>query len=154
MRRSGPDLIVPIRDRRQHRRILTLRNFRNACFVLVALFAGITIEANLRDSKPRPDFGRLYGHQIESVVAVPKHPEMRDAQPIVDQTAADPTLVDAAARSQILVAQPATPTRVPTQQIQSVRDGSHLAIVGGPEGVEIVQENQTRPVLRGGFGRH
>jgi hypothetical protein len=161
MRRNRPDLVVPVHDRRQRRRILTLKNFGWAMIVVVAIFAAITIEANLRGRKPGSDYGRLYGRQIESVNAVPAKPVVVQDAPISDQTAADPTLVDGMRREQILHAEQTNvaptlsgPGMEPTESRPHVtsRDGK-IAIVGGPEGVGIVQSDRRQPVLRGGFGR-
>ena len=160
MTRTRADLIIPIRDRRQHRRILTLKNFRNALFVLIALFAGITIYANLRDRHPRADFGRLYGGRVEAPPPpVTKPPEVVQEEPIRDETAADPTLLQAAARSQILLDEhrevpaptPASAEGLP--EASTTPTVSNVAIVGGPEGVTIVKRDRQRPVLGGGFGR-
>src|SRR4051812_46463376 len=103
--RRKPDLVVPIRDRRQHRRFLTLKNLGYAFLATIVLFAGITIEANLRGRHYGEEFGRLYSKQL------PATPEVKSRQPdiiregqVSDQTHADPTLVDAAAREQILMA--------------------------------------------------
>ena len=152
------ELIVPIRDRRRHRRILTLKNFRNALLVLVALFAVITIEANLRRPKQSDDFGRLYGRQLPSATAVPKKPEIvYEAAPIADANSADPMLVAPAAREQILLgsnAQRPTATVAPIAQTAPVMASSaRMTIVGGPEGVSIVEQSEARPVLSGGFMR-
>ncbi len=152
MRRSRPDLIVPIRDRRQHRRILTLKNFRNACLVLIAIFAGMTIEGHLRRPASDPGFGRLYGARLQPAPTIRKQPEIVP-EVIPDETAADPTLVAAAGRSQVLLDdRSAAPPRPDT--VAPPPDGSsHLTIVGGPEGVTIAGQPRVRPLLRGGFGR-
>src|SRR3569832_600902 len=102
MRRKAP-LVVPIRDRRRGRRILTLRNARNAGIVLLILFAVITIRSEMR--KPQPgDFGGLYSSEVarnEPVTA--RQPDVvREVPPAPDQTAADPMLVAPAAREQYL----------------------------------------------------
>ncbi|HEX9162513.1 MAG TPA: hypothetical protein VF980_12475 [Thermoanaerobaculia bacterium] len=163
MRRSRPELIVPVRDRRQHRRILTLRNFRNAVIVIIVLVAGIEFEAHLRNPKQGDDFGRLYAPKIESATAVPKTPQIVTEAPIADDNAADPMLVQAAARAQLLQADSnvaplqQTPPPAAVAQSQSPLVGhdkvGRLVVVGGPEGVTVVQQSGTRPVLGGGFGR-
>ena len=118
--------------------------------VLVAIFAAITIEANLRGRKPTEDYGRLYGRQIESVNAVPAKPVVVEEAPIPDQAAADPTLIDSMRREQILHAE--VPVAVQSNVQPRVINGK-IAIVGGPEGVGLVQSDRKQPVLRGGFGR-
>lgn len=151
------DLIVPVRDRRQHRRILTLRNLRNALLVIIAIFAGITIEANLR--KPSTaDYGRLYARRVERTAVVQKKPVVVEEGQITDATAADPTLVAAQARAQILTGesdprpQPVIPPQSSVPLIGHDAAG-RLVVVGGPEGVTLVQQSGPKPVLGGGFGR-
>lgn len=52
MRRHRTDLIVPIRDRRQRRRFLTIRNLGVAAVAVIVLFAAITIRSEMRDKAP------------------------------------------------------------------------------------------------------
>ena len=162
MKRSRSELIVPVRDRRQRRRILTLKNFAIAAAVGVAALVGITIEANLRNPKTE-DFGRLYGNRIaQQAPPVQRKVDIIQEGTINDQIAADPTLVAAQARAQILTGEadaPLTQTTAVTAPPQPAAMIGHdsagrLVVVGGPEGVTLVQQNNTRPVLGGGFGRH
>ena len=138
-----PDLIVPIRDRRKRRRILTLKNFRKAILVIAIFFLGVTIQSDLRHG-PADEYGRLFRKQVSGQVTVaPKnYPMVREA-PIEDQTAADPLLVSAAARGQYLLA---TPQEAPR---------SDVAVVGGPNGITIVRgrTEQQHPTLSGGIFR-
>jgi hypothetical protein len=160
MKRPQSELIVPIRDRRQHRRILTLKNFGYAVLVIVAIFAGITIEANLRKGNTA-DYGRLYGERVQVTNEFSgKKPMIVQEGQINDSTAADPTLVGAQARAQILTGesdptQPvvAQPPVAPAPLIGHDAAG-RLVVVGGPEGVTLVQQSGSKPVLGGGFGRH
>jgi hypothetical protein len=159
MRRAKSELIVPIRDRRQHRRILTLRNFWKAMLVMIVIFAGITIEANLRKSKTS-EYGRLYGKRVEQTPAVARKPDIVQEGQINDANAADPTLVVAQARAQILTGEadnPLTSTATPPAPAPGAMIGhdnaGRLVVVGGPEGVKLVQQNNAKPVLGGGFGR-
>lgn len=159
MRSSRSDLIVPIRDRRQHRRILTLKNFAWAMAIAVAAFAGITIEANLRRSKGDSGFGSLYRGQLPEPAKV-KTPEIITEAPVPDATAADPMLVGASAREQLLradsnvssVTATTTPAPVVETSTAAVPGDAHVAVVGDSAGVTIVKDSKT-PVLRGGFGR-
>ena len=159
MSRARSELIVPVRDRRQRRRILTLRNFWKAALVIVAILAGITIEANLRKPKTS-DYGRLYGRRVEQTSTVTKKPEIVQEGQINDANAADPTLVTAQARAQILTGeldvpqtQTAAPAPPPPGTLVGHDNTGRLVLVGGPEGVTLVQQNGTRPVLSGGFGK-
>lgn len=154
-----PELIVPVRDRRQRRRILTLKNFLNAAVVLIALFAVVTIYAKFRTPKTADDYGRLYKGQIKTPDVTPKQPEIvQEAGPIADADGADPTLLSAAARAQYLGTDwnvPAQTTTVTTASAltPAVQKDERVTIVGGTDGVSIVKENRERPVLGGGFGK-
>jgi hypothetical protein len=164
MTSSRPDLIVPIRDRRQSKRYLTLRNFGIAIVVLVVAFLLITIRSEMRGVRPG-DYGRLYHSEMPEAVKPAKPVEVvRDGTPPVpDHDAADPMLVEPMGRAQWLgdtppgtattaasVAAPAEP--VVTYQAP-VAGPAHVAIVGGAEGVAIVKEAPKRQTLKGGFGR-
>src|ERR1041384_7907759 len=48
MNRHRPDLIVPIKDRRQRKRYLTLKNFGWFMLAAVVIFIGITIRSEMR----------------------------------------------------------------------------------------------------------
>jgi hypothetical protein len=79
-----------------------------------------------------------------------------ETMPVDDVTSADPSSVQAAAREQILRADLPTPQADATDggyQSTQRADGSRIQVVGGPEGVDIVQGERPRPVLGGGFGR-
>jgi hypothetical protein len=163
MRSPKKELIVPVRDRRQRRRILTLKNFRNAAIVAVILGAGIAIEEHFREAKPSDGYGRLLAPQIETAAAVPRQPAVPAAPNINDQDGADLSLLSAAARSQILMGEaekppqppPSAPVLIDTTTVASTRPEtqSQVSIVDGPNGVTIVRKSTDRPVLGGGFGR-
>lgn len=149
-----PDLIVPIRDRRKHRRILTLKNFGIFVAVLVVAFVAISIRSEMRSMRPG-DYGRLFRREVPPPVE-PKPMEVvrEEPPPVDDQTHADPMLTEPMARSQWLVDDTATATvTTPVVTASSVRGEGDLAIVGGPEGVTIVRTERRKPVLSGGFGR-
>jgi len=96
------DLVVPIRDRRQHRRVLTLKNLWKVLIGLAIFFAGITIESNLRRPAKTDDYGRLLGKQVHGQQVVEPRKADIVVAPIEDQTAADPLLVAAQRREQWL----------------------------------------------------
>jgi hypothetical protein len=161
-----PEVIVPIRDRRQRRRILTLKNFRNAAVVLIALFAVVTIYAKFRTPKTADDYGRLYKGQIKTPDVTPKQPEIvQEAGPIADADGADPTLLSAAARAQYLGTDSNVPaqtttattasalTPAPAETVSTVQKDERVTIVDGTDGVSIAKEKRERPVLGGGFGK-
>jgi hypothetical protein len=157
--RSRPDLIIPIRDRRQRRRILTLKNFYKAAIVAIVLFAGLTIYSDIRHPHSNGDYGRLFGKQVSGQVPEVKKPpvDVVKEAPVPDQTAADPLLVAAQAREQYLGNPTLTPAPVaanvpPPPPPVTNSDGS--AVVGGPNGVTIVKgKTNTKPTLQGGIFR-
>src|SRR5439155_7165839 len=83
--RHGPDLIVPIGDRRKRRRILTLKTLGKTILVIAIFFLGVTIQSDLRHG-PADEYGRLFRKQVSGQVTVaPKnYPMVREA-PIEDQ---------------------------------------------------------------------
>jgi hypothetical protein len=166
MARRRPDLIVPIHDRRKHRRIVTLRNFRNALLVFAVFFVALTVASELR--KPVAGaYGRLVAREIgDDVARKPVEVVTEAPPPVNDQTAADPMLLAPAARAQYLselntnAPAPATPlttaqaeTLTPSFAAPAARGTNNIAIVGGADGVTVVQHSRGKPVLSGGFGR-
>jgi hypothetical protein len=149
-----PDLIVPVRDRRRRKRILTLKNFGIVMAVLLIAFVAISIRSEMRGLKPG-DYGRLFGREVPPIEPKPMEVVREEPPSVADQTQADPTLVEPMARSQWLVddATTATTAVTPVVTAASVRGESDLAIVGGSEGVTVVRTERRKPVLSGGFGR-
>jgi hypothetical protein len=153
-----PDLIVPVRDRRARKRILTLKNFAIFVAVLVLIFAIITIRSEMRGST-RGDYGRLF--EREAAVEIEQKPVevVHEAPPPVDDsTHPDPMLMEPAARAQWLqdqqTAEAATIVPVTPAQAARITSGSaEVAIVGGNDGVAVVRKDRKKPVLSGGFGR-
>ncbi len=149
-----PDLIVPIRDRRTRKRILTLRNFGWAALAGVLVFAGLTIESSMRNPKSDGEYGRLFGKQVSGQApAVAKAaPDIVREAPVPDQTAADPTLVGAAARAQMLEAQPLTPPVPAPVAVPAPVLGTDVSIVGDANGVRLTRtDSAARPKLSGGI---
>ena len=100
--RHRPDLIVPIRDRRSRKRILTLKNFRYAAIAIAVLFVALTIQSDLRHHKG-DGYGRLFGKQVSGQPdVVAQKVEVVHEAPVPDQTAADALLLAPAAREQYL----------------------------------------------------
>ena len=155
MRHQRPDLIVPIRDRRQRKRYLTVRNFGYALIAAAILFLGITIRSEMRGAGPA-DYGRLVERELPKKVEQKSVDVVREA-PTVDaeQTHADPMLTEPMARERWLHAEPApVAVEVPARAAAAMATGeTDVVIVGGPEGVKIVQRERRRPTLSGGFGR-
>ena len=150
-----PDLIVPVRDRRQHKRYLTLKNFAIACGVAIAAFVCVSIYSEVRRPAPN-DYGRLARREAPQTPPVAKRVEViQEATPIDDQASADPTLVSAMTREQWL--RDASTTDAGIQPVpppvSTIRRGDHTVVVGDASGVAIAQQKRRRPVLTGGFGR-
>ena len=145
--RQRPILIVPIRDRRKRRRILTLKNFRWVLIAFVSFFLGVTIQSDLRHPSGS-DYGRLFGKQVSSqLVITPKNSDVVTEKPIEDQTAADPLLLSAAAREQYLGVTARAPELAP-----ALPSGAN--VVSGPNGVTIVRgKTEEHPTLSGGIFR-
>ena len=147
-----PDLIVPIRDRRARKRILTLKNFGWAALAGVLVFVGLTIESSVRKTKSDGDYGRLFGKQVQVPAIAKAPPDVVKEAPVPDQTAADPTLVGAAARAQILEAQPLTPPVPPPVSVPAPVLGADVSIVGDANGVTLTRtDTAARPKLSGGI---
>lgn len=152
-----PDLIVPIRDRRQRKRYLTLKNFGWASLAAIIGFIGISLRSELRGPAPH-GYGRLWQKEVEAAAVEQKPMEViHEAPPPVvdDATHADPMLIEPAARAQWLEDDTTTTVVAAPVNTASVASTSgDVAIVGGPEGVTVVRKERRKPVLSGGFGRN
>lgn len=153
---SRPDLIVPIRDRRRRKRILTLKHFGIFMAVLAVVFVAISIRSEMRGLNPG-GYGRLFNREVPPAVEAKPMEVVHEAEPsaVAEQTHADPMLVQPMERAQWLVddTTATTATVVPVMTAASVRGNGDVAIVGGTEGVTVVRKERRKPVLSGGFGR-
>ena len=160
MFRRKPELLIPIRDRRQSKRYLTLKNFAIASAVAAVAFVAISIRSEMRGRVDGPDFGRLLQREIATDVQQKPIEVVHEAPPpVADATHADPMLIEPAVRAQWLEADATTTTSVSSQPVNvsaaSMRaTGTEVAIVGGPDGVAVVRTERRKPVLSGGFGRN
>jgi hypothetical protein len=164
MKRSRSDqLIVPIRDRRQSRRYLTLRNAAKVLAGVIIVVAVVVIQSAVRRPKPG-EYGRLYRQQVPAPPVVERKIDVVREAPVNDQTAGDPLLLSSAAREQILdtPAQRTTSAAAVTEFVPMTSAAAAAApqtgrgsvtIVGGNEGVSVVRGGaaQQRPVLSGGI---
>jgi hypothetical protein len=147
--RRRPDLIVPVRDRRRSRRVVTARRLGIATIALLLAFAAITIRSELRRTHPG-EFGRLQSRVLESAEEPVEIVTEAPPPPVADQTVADPMLIAPMAREQWLGAETTTPAVVLPPQ----RSGeSTVTIAGDADGVVIVRDPSRRGRLAGGFGR-
>lgn len=174
-----PLLIVPIRDRRQRRRLLTIRNCAITMLSLAVLVATVSVVSESRRGAAG-DYGRLFGSQVPAPTSTAERRiDVITEGPVSDQASSDPMLIAPAARAQLLLANsnvppPPTPTAPPAPvQVQTTAPlpllvpapvlGSALdhgaTIVGDGNGVTVVKAPETstdpRPVLTGGiFKQH
>src|SRR3954447_3399201 len=108
-----PLLIVPIRDRRQRRRILTIKNCAITMLSIAVIFASISIYNEARRA-PAGEYGRLFRSQVPSTnTAISRKVDVIEEGPVDDQRAADPMLVAPAAREQLLLANSNVPVPPP-----------------------------------------
>jgi hypothetical protein len=156
-RSRKPLLIVPIRDRRQRRRILTIRNAAISMLSAAAIFATISIYNEARRT-PAGEYGRLFGSQVPATnTAISHKVNVVHEAPIDDQRAADPMLVAPAAREQLLLAKTNVPAPVAVTPPSAIGDvsGHGTEIVGDGSGVAVVRAPATstaaQPVLSGGI---
>lgn len=151
--------VVPAVERRAHRRIVTLRNFGIATVVILLIVAVLNIRSEMRDSTGDEDFGRLYGREMKKAPPVTPAPitERSVVAPVDESASADPFSLDAASREQYLGSTSLTPepvtTATTTTTIAPTGSDSDVRIVGGPEGIGLIQEERRKPQLGGGFGR-
>jgi hypothetical protein len=164
--RSRSELIVPIRDRRSRRRIFTLKNFAKVAVVLVIVFVLLSFDWHRPVSK---DYGRLFEHQVTPVETAKAQTPIVLEGKVDDQTAADPLLIEPAAREQALGVNislaprpnvPVAATPIAPASIAAAHEpdaaprapGTRgVVIVGDEKGVSIVKSAApTRPLLSGG----
>jgi hypothetical protein len=144
-------------ERRQRRRILTLKNFRWVLVVVVVFLLAVSFDLSTRGASTT-DYGRLYRDHIKRGEDVkPRPPIVAEAPPVPDQTAADPLLLAPAAREQEFLSttqqRPVAMGTVATVPVVTRGSSDGVNIVGDSGGVVIVRgsENAKRPVLAGGI---
>jgi hypothetical protein len=144
---SRPELVVPIRDRRKHRRILTLKNFGGAFVAAAVLFVGLTVYSDFHHPQSSANYGRLFGKQVSSQTAIasPKYDVVKES-PVNDETQADPMLVDAQRREQWLSVE--TTTTTSTADPQTSTAANPIVITQTTP-----QPQQSQPLLSGGIFR-
>ena len=158
------DLFVPIRDRRQRKRILTLKNFGRFAIAIAVVFAGLTLQSELRRGNT-DGYGRLFGKQVagQHEIAKPQFDVVKEV-PVADQSKPDALLEEPAARSQYLIDDTASTTVATAAQTSGVSEpapapvvrgsAAGATIVGDSNGVTIVRAgDRQRPVLSGGIFR-
>lgn len=151
-----PLLIVPVRDRRQRRRILTIKNCAISMLSIAVVIASISIY-NGAHRGPGGAYGRLFGSQVAAPKgSLDRNVDVISEGPVADQVAADPMLVAPAAREQLLMANSNAPATTPAPlATSSPRVVGGTTIVGDNTGVAIVHPPATSSappkVLAGGI---
>jgi hypothetical protein len=159
----NPLLIVPIRDRRQRRRILTIKNCAVTMLSLAVVFATISIYSASRRGKAA-DYGRLFGTQVGAPNrGVSRNLEVVHEGTVADQSASDPMLIAPAGREQLLMAKsnvdqtPALTSQVtpaPITIVPASAKAHETTIVGDGNGIVVAKPASTttaHPVLSGGI---
>lgn len=144
-------------ERRQHVRILTLKNLGGAVLAALVLLVAANLLSEARRTRSG-EFGALFNREIGKTETVaPRKVEVvtEASSNIEDRDTADPLLLAPAARQQQYLEPEITPrtqvVAMPQQsQPQPQPDHGRLAIVGDESGVSVVG---SRRVLAGGFGR-
>jgi hypothetical protein len=159
MRSTDSELGVPFVERRRGRRYLTKRNFGWFALAILLVVAGFNIRSEMR-ARATEEYGRLYGRTMKGAPA-PEAMAVTEAEiaPVDEAASADPFALDAARREQYLgrpQLEPVPlvePEAIPPAPVEPVPMTSEVRVVGGPEGVALVQDQRPAPVLGGGFGR-
>ena len=131
-------------ERRQHIRIVTMRNFAWFTMVLLLVFAAISLRSELR-GRHMHDYGRLTPRQVVQ--------EKVEQQPVEVVNEGAPSAPVQSLSPQMVTEQSTIITPAQPAVMEPPRGNTRVAIVGGPEGVTIVRQDRPRPKLRGGFGR-
>jgi hypothetical protein len=149
-----PLLIVPIRDRRQGRRILTIRNCAISMLAVAIVIASFSIYRGRRHGSG--GYGGLFGTEVAATNRVERKADIIDEGTVADQSAPDPMLGAPAAREQVLgvnTTVPVTTTTIAPTPV--VAEGHGATIVGDGKGITIVKAPATstapQPVLSGGI---
>jgi hypothetical protein len=146
-------------ERRQHVRILTIRNFGGALLVLLIALATANLISELR-APHRGEYGRL---TIRAEPVTLKQPEVVTEGEVPDETPAGPatTLLS----ESVSVAPAPSPAHQPAMlSVKTAGEaagvapshvvGDHVKIVGGPDGLRVeTTEHNATPKLSGGIFR-
>lgn len=147
---------TPPRDRRQGRRLLTMRNTMYVALVVLVAFTLISVASELR--KPVPgEFGRLYEARPTTTVAAKPQPVVIPEGKIVEYTNADPLSIETMNREEILgVTNPVNP--VAAARDEQVRASIQAAqAFPAPEEKLSLDANEAKPkkarfAISGGAG--
>ena len=136
-------------ERRQHVRIVTLRNFGWLSLAVVVVFAAISIRSELR-GRNMHDYGRLVDRQLKTEIEPRKPVEVieENAPAAAPRTQSEPMIIIDANTPP-----PQQSAAAMSPQFAPPPGDGRVAIVGGPEGVTVVRQPRRRPLLSGGFGR-
>ncbi|MEA2239832.1 MAG: hypothetical protein QOC81_4556 [Thermoanaerobaculia bacterium] len=160
----NPLLIVPVKDRRQRRRIMTIKHCAMTMLGVAVVFASISIYFESRRGADG-DYGRLFGSQVAKPNPVSSNAAIVHEGAVADQAAPDPMLVAPGAREQLLMANSnvdLTPLPVaavpPARTVVVPANGSAThgtAIVGDSNGIVVAHPPASStappPPLSGGI---
>jgi hypothetical protein len=143
-----PLLIVPIRDRRQRRRILTIRNCAVSMLSVAVIVAAISIISGMQHG-PADDYGRLFGKQTSQAnTGIERKLDVIKEGPVGDQVNADPMLTAPAAREQVLMANTNAPAPAPVMATTIVPAAVPVTAPPNAHGTSIVGDGTTVAVVR------
>lgn len=143
-------------ERRQHVRIVTLKNVGIAAIAVVVLLIGANLLSEARKTH-HGEFGALFNRELGKTETIaPRKIEIVTEAPVPDHTAADPLLIEPAVRqAQYLDVEPvsttAPATPAPISVAAPVPGKSTVAISGDAGAISVVAP--PRRLLKGGFGR-
>jgi hypothetical protein len=149
----APLLIVPIRDRRQGRRILTIRNCAITMLAVAVVIASISIYSQRRRGEGR----ELFRTETPAANGVARNDDIISEGDAIDQNPPAPMLAAPAAREYVPLPAPAPATRITkiTPAPPVVIEGHGTAIVGDGEAVKVIKAPATStappPPLSGGI---
>src|SRR3954451_9224396 len=132
-------------ERRQHVRILTLKNFGVAVVIIVVILVGANLFSEARRTMSG-SYGALFGHELRKTEPVVAHKVevVTEAPAVPDRDTADPLLLAPAAReAQYLTPNAGAPVAVAAvapraPQPEPKADRGRVGIVGDENGVAVV----------------
>src|SRR4051794_39754529 len=125
-------------ERRQHVRILTLKNFGVAVVIMVVILVGANLFSEARRTMSG-SYGALFGHELRKTEPVVAHKVevVTEAPAVQDRNTADPLLLAPAAREAQYLTPPTTVAAVAPHAPQPDPKADHgrVGIVGDENGV-------------------
>lgn len=138
-------------ERRQHVRILTIKNFGWSLLALLLVITVANIVSELRPARSG-EYGRL---TIKSEPVEVKHPQVVTESEVPDMTPISPPVSLLTGPPEPPPAPPSQPPTVSAAMVATqTHPGQHVTIVGGPDGVHVeANHRDATPKLSGGIFR-